>query len=246
MAHVIFDNVTLRYPILNSHGTSLRNQLLRISTGGLIEQEAGQSVTVTALKDVSFTLDTGDAVGLVGHNGAGKSTLLRTIAGIYHPEQGKVTCEGKVATVLEIGAGLEPELTGYENIVNLGMMMGLSVSECKKITPEIEEFTGLGDFLHLAVRTYSSGMTMRLMFAVATSVTPEILLIDEMFSTGDAEFQEKSQKRIKNLITNSKIFVFASHDPKLIKKYCNRIIQLEHGTLKELDLKQYSKQYSEK
>lgn len=246
MAHVTFDKVTLRYPILNSHGMSLRNQLLRISTGGLIEQEAGHSVTVTALKDVSFSLNTGDAVGLVGHNGAGKSTLLRTIAGIYHPEQGKVTCKGKVATVLEIGAGLEPELTGYENIINLGMMMGLSVSECKTITPEIEAFTGLGDFLHLPVRTYSSGMTMRLMFAVATSVTPEILLIDEMFSTGDAEFQEKSQKRIKNLITSSKIFVFASHDPKLIKKYCNRIIQLEHGTLTELDLKQYSKQYSEK
>lgn len=246
MAHVTFDNVTLRYPILNSHGISLRNQLLRISTGGLIEQEAGHSVTVTALKDVSFSLNTGDAVGLVGHNGAGKSTLLRTIAGIYHPEQGKVTCKGKIATVLEIGAGLEPELTGYENIINLGMMMGLSVSECKTITPEIEEFTGLGDFLHLAVRTYSSGMTMRLMFAVATSVTPEILLIDEMFSTGDTEFQEKSQKRIRNLISNSKIFVFASHDPKLIKKYCNRIIQLEHGSLTELDLKQYSKQYSEK
>jgi len=246
MAHVTFDKVTLRYPILNSHGMSLRNQLLRISTGGLIEQEAGHSVTVTALKDVSFSLKTGDAIGLVGHNGAGKSTLLRTIAGIYHPEQGKVTCKGKVATVLEIGAGLEPELTGYENIINLGMMMGLSVSECKTITPEIEAFTGLGDFLHLPVRTYSSGMTMRLMFAVATSVTPEILLIDEMFSTGDAEFQEKSQKRIKNLITSSKIFVFASHDPKLIKKYCNRIIQLEHGTLTELDLKQYSKQYSEK
>lgn len=246
MAHVTFDKVTLRYPILNSHGMSLRNQLLRISTGGLIEQEAGHSVTVTALKDVSFSLNTGDAVGLVGHNGAGKSTLLRTIAGIYHPEQGKVTCKGKVATVLEIGAGLEPELTGYENIINLGMMMGLSVSECKTITPEIEAFTGLGDFLHLPVRTYSSGMTIRLMFAVATSVTPEILLIDEMFSTGDAEFQEKSQKRIKNLITSSKIFVFASHDPKLIKKYCNRIIQLEHGTLTELDLKQYSKQYSEK
>jgi len=242
MAQVTFDNVTLRYPILNSHGMSLRNQLLRISTGGLIEQEAGKSVTVTALKDVSFSLNTGDAIGLVGHNGAGKSTLLRTIAGIYHPEQGKVYCQGKVATVLEIGAGLEPELSGYENIINLGMMMGLSVSDCKRITPEIEEFTGLGDFLHLPVRTYSSGMTMRLMFAVATSVTPEILLIDEMFSTGDTEFQEKSQKRIKNLIASSKIFIFASHSPKLIKKYCNRIFQLEHGTVKEIMYERYAEE----
>ncbi len=240
---VSFERVTLQYPILNSHGMSLRNQIVRIGTGGLIEKEAGRLVTVTALKDVSFVLKTGDAVGLVGHNGAGKSTLLRTIAGIYPPDDGVVVRHGRVATVFEIGAGLEPELTGYENIINLGMMMGLTVTECKRLVPEIEEFTELGGFLNLPVRTYSSGMTMRLMFAVATSVTPEILLIDEMFSTGDADFQEKSEARIKRLIEGAKIFVFASHNPHLIRSYCNRLFHLEHGHLTEIDFDQYAEMY---
>ncbi len=234
MAEIIFDNVTLRYPIFNSRSMSLRNQLVRIATGGTIESESGSAVVVTALKNVSFSLKNGDAVGLVGHNGAGKSTLLRTIAGIYQPASGNIRRKGKVATVLEIGAGLEPELSGYENIINLGMMMGMSQEEAKALTPDIEEFTDLGDFLQLPVRTYSSGMTMRLMFAVATAVTPEILLIDEMFSMGDAGFQEKSLARIRKLISSAQIFVFASHNPELIKTYCNRIFRLEHGQLQEI------------
>ncbi len=230
MAKIEFDNVTLRYPIYGSHGMSLRSHLMRVATGGSIEKDSRTTV-ITALKDVSFTLKDGDAVGLIGHNGAGKSTLLRTMAGIYPPSRGKVLRQGKTSTVFEIGAGLDPELSGYDNIIHLGMMMGLSYSEAKALTPDIEEFTELGDFLQLPIRTYSSGMTMRLMFAVATAVTPEILLLDEMFSTGDAGFQEKSQARIRKIIDSAKIFVFASHDQNLIKKYCNRIFKLEHGSL---------------
>jgi len=233
MAEIIFDNVTLRYPIFNSRGMSLRNQLVRIATGGIIESSVGQTTVVTALKNVSFHLKDGDAVGLVGHNGAGKSTLLRTMAGIYQPASGTIKRQGKVATVLEIGAGLEPELSGYDNIINLGMMMGLSLEEARALIPEIEDFTELGGFLQLPVRTYSSGMTMRLMFAVATGITPEILLLDEMFSTGDAGFKEKSQARIQKIIDAAKIFVFASHDMNLIKNYCNRVFRLEHGSLEE-------------
>lgn len=213
---------------------SLRNQLVRLATGGTIESEAGKTTVITALKDVSFQLKDGDAVGLIGHNGAGKSTLLRTIAGIYPPDSGTITRKGRIATVFEIGAGLEPELSGYDNIINLGLMLGLSISEAKALIPDIEEFTELGDFLQLPIRTYSSGMTMRLMFAVATAITPEILLIDEMFSTGDANFKEKSHARITKLIASAKIFVFASHDQELIKKYCNKIFQLEHGRVKEI------------
>lgn len=232
MAKIEFDNVTLRYPIYGSHGMSLRSHLMRVATGGNIEK-GSRTTVITALKDVSFTLNDGDAVGLIGHNGAGKSTLLRTMAGIYPPSSGKVLRQGKTSTVFEIGAGLDPELSGYDNIIHLGMMMGLSYSEAKALTPDIEEFTELGDFLQLPIRTYSSGMTMRLMFAVATAVTPEILLLDEMFSTGDAGFQEKSQARIRKIIDSAKIFVFASHDMTLINKYCNRIFKLEHGSLKE-------------
>lgn len=234
MAEIAFDDVMLSYPIFGSHGMSLRNQLVRFATGGTIERAAGQVTVVTALKNVSFRLSNGDAVGLVGHNGAGKSTLLRTMAGIYQPQSGQIKRVGRVATVFEIGAGLESELSGYDNIIQLGMMMGLSHAQAKALTPDIEEFTELGDFLQLPVHTYSSGMTMRLMFAVATSITPEILLIDEMFSTGDAGFQEKSLARIKRLIQSAQIFVFASHNPQLIKTYCNRVFRLEHGELKEI------------
>jgi ABC-type polysaccharide/polyol phosphate transport system ATPase subunit len=233
MATIQFDNVSLRYPIYGSHGMSLRSHFMRVATGGNIEKDSRTTV-ITALKDVSFTLKDGDAVGLIGHNGAGKSTMLRTMAGIYPPSSGRVVRRGKTATVFEIGAGLNPELSGYDNIINLGMMMGLSHSEAKALTPDVEEFTELGDFLQLPVRTYSSGMTMRLMFAVATATTPEILLLDEMFSTGDAGFQEKSQKRIHKIIDESKIFVFATHDMGLIKSYCNRIFRLEHGQVHEI------------
>ncbi|OYU31084.1 MAG: sugar ABC transporter ATP-binding protein [Comamonadaceae bacterium PBBC2] len=235
MAKIEFDNVSLRYPIYGSHGMSLRSHLMRVATGGSIEKDSRTTV-ITALKNVSFTLKDGDAVGLIGHNGAGKSTMLRTMAGIYPPSSGRVNRQGKTATVFEIGAGLDYELSGYDNIIHLGMMMGLSYGEAKALTPDIEEFTELGDFLQLPIRTYSSGMTMRLMFAVATAVVPEILLLDEMFSTGDAGFKEKSQARIHKIIAESKIFVFASHDMNLIKQYCNRIFKLEHGNLEEISL----------
>ncbi|QIZ46010.1 ABC transporter ATP-binding protein [Dickeya zeae] len=236
MTKIEFENVTLRYPIYDSHGMSLRNQLVRIATGGIIEKNSGNTTVITALKNVSFHLEEGDSVGLIGHNGAGKSTLLRTMAGIYTPEEGKVVRKGKTATVFEIGAGLEPELPGYDNIINIGMMLGLSYSEARALTPDIEEFTGLGGFLDLPVRTYSSGMTMRLMFAVATAISPEILLLDEMFSTGDSEFQQKSRDRIHSLISSAKIFVFASHNIELIKEYCNRVFYLEQGSLREIPI----------
>jgi ABC-type polysaccharide/polyol phosphate transport system ATPase subunit len=235
MAQIEFDKVTLSYPIYGSHGMSLRSHLIRVATGGNIEKDS-RSTVVTALRDVSFTLKDGDAVGLIGHNGAGKSTMLRAMAGIYPPSSGTVRRQGKTATVFDIGAGLDYELSGYDNIIHLGVMMGLSYSEAKSLTPEIEEFTELGDFLQLPIRTYSSGMTMRLMFAVATAVTPEILLLDEMFSTGDAGFKEKSQARIHRMIDSAKIFVFASHDMNFIKSYCNRLFHLEHGNLKEVSL----------
>ena len=189
----------------------------------------------SGLFDMGGLKAAGHRIGLATDTGGGSSfSMLRTMAGIYPPSSGRVVRRGKTATVFEIGAGLNSELSGYDNIINLGMMMGLSHSEAKALTPDIEEFTELGDFLQLPIRTYSSGMTMRLMFAVATATTPEILLLDEMFSTGDAGFQEKSQKRIHKIIDESKIFVFATHDMGLIKSYCNRIFRLEHGKVFEI------------
>lgn len=222
MASLVFKNVTVQYPIYNSRSQSLRNQLVRVSTGGRIESEAGHIQIVTALKDVSFELKKGDAVGLVGHNGAGKSTMLRTMAGIYTPVAGEIIRQGSVATVLEMGAGMDPELTGYENIIRIAVLMGMSIAQIQKKTQEIEQFTQLGSFLNLPVRTYSAGMATRLMFAVATSTQPDILLVDEVFGTGDAEFQVKAKERMEALISSVGIFVFASHDTDLIRSYCNR------------------------
>ena len=231
MAHLIFDNVSIRYPIYNARAQSLRNQFMRIATGGKIAAEAGQTVAVTALDGASFELKSGDSIGLIGHNGAGKSTLLRTMAGIYTPDSGRVIREGRTATVLEIGSGMDPELSGYENILRMGMLMGIPLKEMRTKIPDIEEFTELGDFLSLPVRTYSSGMTMRLMFAVATSGQPEILLVDEMFGTGDAGFQEKAKARMRDLIANAEIFVFASHDHTLLGELCDRVFELSHGKM---------------
>lgn len=233
-AELVFDNVTIQYPIYNSRAMSLRNHLVRISTGGRIEGEAGQVHLVTALKNASFTIKEGDYVGLIGHNGAGKSTLLRTMAGVYAPVEGRITRQGRVATMLDIGTGMDPELSGYENITRMSMMLGMTKADIAKNIEDIKDFTQLGDFLELPVRTYSSGMATRLMFAVATSAKPDILLVDEMFGTGDAEFQVKAKKRMEELIRSVGIFVFASHSNALVLKYCNRFFFLEHGTVKEV------------
>lgn len=234
MAHLIFDNVTLKYPVYNGAGKSLKKALVSVGTGGLLSSDPGEVVTVTALDRVSFSLKDGDSVGLIGHNGAGKTTLLRTMAGIYAPHQGSVSSEGKISTIIELGAGLDSELTGYENIFRLGLLLGMTKPAILKMMPAIEEFTELGDFLNTPVRTYSSGMLMRLMFAVSTSNKPEILLVDEMFGTGDKGFQEKAKSRMEGLISSAKIFVFASHSEELIEKFCNRIFELSHGTVKEV------------
>ncbi len=236
MASIVFEKVSLQYPVYHSRAMSLRNQLVRLSTGGRIESEAGHVNLVTALKDVSFELRDGDAVGLTGHNGSGKTTLLRAIAGVYAPTTGRISRQGGIATVFELGAGLEPELSGYDNILRMSLLMGMTIPRAKENISDIEMFTELGDFLQLPVRTYSSGMTMRLMFAVATAVEPEILLIDEMFGTGDSQFQEKARARLGRLIDSSNIFVFASHSQELLKTYCNRIFNLEHGNLTEIKL----------
>jgi lipopolysaccharide transport system ATP-binding protein len=233
MATLSFEQVSVRYPVYSARSKSLRNQLVRLSTGGLIERDAGNVEVVTALRDVSFELKDGDAVGLIGHNGAGKSTLLRTMAGVYQPTCGSIVREGRVATMLELGAGLDAELSGEENIVRMGLLMGMSLDEIARKTEAIIQFTQLGEFIRMPVRTYSSGMATRLMFAVATSTEPDILLVDEMFATGDAEFRTRAAERMESLMRSVGIMVFASHDMGLVERYCNRIFVLEHGTVTE-------------
>lgn len=233
MAILKFENVTVRYPVYNARSMSVRNHLVRLSTGGRIGAEAGNIVTVTALDNVSFNLSDGDCVGVIGHNGAGKSTLLRTMAGIYVPISGNIMREGSIGTVFELGAGMDPELSGYDNVSRIMMLTGRSRKEAAEIYNEIANFTELGDYLNLPVRTYSAGMMTRLMFAVSTMHAPSILLIDEVFGTGDAEFQEKAKRRMETMIKTAKILVFASHDIVLLKRICNKIFKLDHGSITE-------------
>jgi len=236
MTRLAFEDVSVQYAIYNARSQSLRNHLLNVSTGGRIAQEMRYTITVTALENVSFDFKDGDRVGLIGHNGAGKTTMLRTMAGIFQPIAGRVIRHGVITTIIELGAGMDPELSGYENIIRMGLLVGASKSDMERAIPSIEKFTELGNYLAMPVRTYSSGMVMRLMFAVATANHPNILLIDEMFGAGDAEFQERAEYRLRELIGAASIFVFASHSHDLIKQYCNRVFRLEHGRVQEIPM----------
>ena len=235
MANINFDKVSINFPVYGAAGRSLKRALVNVGTGGVFRKDSKNHTVVTALDSVSFKIQHGDAVGIVGHNGAGKTTLLRTMAGLYAPTSGDVEIEGSVSTVIELGAGLDSSLTGFENIFRLGLINGLNNSEINASLDAIEEFTELGEFLNSPVSTYSSGMLMRLMFSVSTIKMPDILIVDEMFSTGDTSFQKKAEERMEDLISASSIFVFASHSKDLIKKYCNRVFFLEHGRVCEID-----------
>jgi len=234
MAHVVFENVTLKYPIYNAGAMSLPGRLIQATIGGLLSRESRSVMSITALDNVSFTLNDGDFVGVIGPNGAGKTTLIRTIAGIYTPFSGSISRSGRISAIIELGAGLYAELSGYENIYRLAMLHGLKKSSIQSLIPEIEQFTELGDFLHAPVRTYSSGMLMRLMFAVKTATRPEILLVDETFGAGDKSFQEKAKARMESMISTVKILVLASHSEPLVQNYCNRIFEIQHGSLREV------------
>ncbi|KQU92996.1 ABC transporter ATP-binding protein [Devosia sp. Root105] len=229
MANLELSGVSVEYPIYNSSSMSLRNNLIAVSTGGRIAQQSRRIKTVVALDNINLELKKGDRLALVGHNGAGKTTLLRTMAGIFQPTRGTVTANGKISTVFGLGAGLDVELTGYENIVRMSMLLGSSYSDAEASIASIEAFTELGGFLSMPVRTYSAGMTTRLLFAVATAVHPEILIVDEVLGAGDADFQEKAQRRMAEFIEKASIFVLASHSEALLKMFCNKFMKMEHG-----------------
>lgn len=234
MAHIRLDGVSLRYPLLDMQAAFLRNQVAKWLSFGLLRHRAGLVRQIQALKGVCLELREGDRVGLAGQNGAGKSTLLRTMAGIYRPQEGRVDVQGSVATMLDIEAGLDPELSGRENTITLGLIMGLPLAQCRAIVPTVAEFSGLGSFYDIPTGAYSSGMRMRLVFSVATAVTPDILLLDEWFYTGDAQFQQKSLSRLNQMIDQTRITVLASHDPGLLRRYCNRFFLLDQGNLQEV------------
>jgi len=185
-----------------------------------------------ALRDVSFRVPAGSTFGVVGENGSGKSTLLQMIAGTLQPSEGKVTINGRVAALLELGAGFNPEFTGKENVILNAAIMGLTEEETVARLPEIERFAEIGSFIDQPVKTYSSGMYVRLAFAVAIHVDPEILLVDEALSVGDVYFQQRCMRRIRQMKQDGKTILFVSHDVTAVKNLCDSAIWLEHGKLK--------------
>lgn len=229
MTFVKADNLVVDFPIYGGRSRSLKTTLMRAATGGTLARGTGERIVVRALDRVSFDFRDGDRVALVGHNGSGKSTLLRVLAGTYEPLGGAVTVHGRVASMLSISLGMDLESTGYENIRVQGVLFGMSNAEIERKREEIAEFSELGDYLSMPVRTYSSGMMMRISFSVATAVDAEIVLMDEWISVGDALFVEKANRRINEFVSRAGILVFASHSPELLRKTCNKGILLEHG-----------------
>lgn len=233
MAKVIANNIIVDYPIYGTTSRSFKNAFIRTATGGLLARDANERIVVRALNGVSFEFAEGDRVGIVGHNGSGKSTLLRVIVGAYEPVNGSIMVAGKVSSMLSISLGMDPEATGYENIFLRGAIMGLKPREIESLVDEVIGFSELGDYIDMPVRTYSSGMAMRLAFAISTSISADIILMDEWLSAGDASFAEKAQQRLRTLLSQAKILVLASHDENLIRSNCNKFMRLDHGSLTE-------------
>ncbi|MBO6548099.1 MAG: ABC transporter ATP-binding protein [Rhizobiales bacterium] len=229
MAHISIKNLTVEFKVYGSSSRSLKNQILSQATGGRIAENADDAVTVKALDNVSLEINDGDRIGLVGHNGAGKSTLLRTLAGIYKPTEGSIEIEGTVGTLIDPSAGMDPEATGIENVYLRGYILGMCRHEIDEKVDEIAEFTELGDFLHLPVKTYSAGMFSRLGFAISTAISPEILLIDEGVGTGDNKFIQKISARIKSYFDRASIVVIATHDDEILKSIGATNVLFEHG-----------------
>ena len=185
-----------------------------------------------ALNGINLRLEAGDRLGLLGKNGAGKSSLLRVMAGVYTPSFGRIDVNGKIGSLFDINLGFNVEATGYENIINLGIMRGWSKARAASVVDEIADFTELGHFLEKPVRTYSSGMHMKLAFGVATSAASDIMLIDEVIGVGDSVFMKKAQKRITNLVNQVQILVLTSHSTEIIERFCNKVAVMDAGEIK--------------
>jgi ABC-2 type transport system ATP-binding protein/lipopolysaccharide transport system ATP-binding protein len=228
MASIELNDVSVSFPIYSAGSRSFKNAMLAATTGGRIGNEA-KHVVVQALDQVSLKFGVGDRVALIGHNGAGKTTLLRVLAGIYEPRGGWVRIEGRVTPMFDINLGIDPESTGYENIILRGLYLGLTKAEIMERRDSVAEFTELGPFLDFPVRTYSAGMHARLAFAMATCITPEILLLDEGIGAGDAGFMEKANLRLEQFVAKTGILVLASHTDELVRRLCNKAVLMEHG-----------------
>lgn len=228
-------NACVDFPIFDAKSRSMKKAFLG-AAGGAIGRNQDNVVVVEALKNVNLHLREGDRVGLVGHNGAGKSTLLRLLSGIYEPTRGSADIRGRVAPVFDLGVGMDPEISGYENIIIRGLFLGQTRKQMKAKMEEIADFTELGEYLSMPLRTYSPGMRIRLALGVVTSIEPEILLLDEGIGAVDAAFMAKARDRLQALVERSGILVFASHSNDFLAQLCNTALWVDHGQIREAGL----------
>lgn len=225
-------NVGVDFPVFNASALSLKNRVLSAVTGGAIDRKYDGSVIVKGLQGINLTIKAGERVGLIGHNGAGKTTLLRVLSGIYAPTEGEAIINGECVSLINISLGIDPEATGRENIKLRAAMIGFTPKETKELMEAIIDFSGLGGFIDMPFRTYSSGMQLRLAFAVSTSIRPQILVLDEWLSTGDEEFRHRAEERMREVVDSTDILILASHSRQLLLENCNRVVWLEHGKVK--------------
>ena len=233
MAQIDFEEMILDFPVYSAaNPRSLKRELVRVATGGLIKRNPKDMFEIRALDGLSLTIEHGVRLGLIGHNGAGKSTLLRMITGIYEPTHGALQIDGAVTALLDVMFAMYEDLTGYENIRLRGALHGLPSKEVKEKEEMIVKNSGLGDYIHMPLRTYSTGMKVRLAFSINTCIQPQILIMDELVGAGDESFKEEAKEKLDSLISSSEIFIIASHNTDWIKDNCNKVLWLDAGKAK--------------
>lgn len=234
MAYINLKNVTVDIPIFNSQGRSLKKKVLGIATGGRVGLTESGKTIVRSLSNINLEIKSKDRLGIIGHNGAGKSTLLRVLGGVYQPTIGTATIVGKIGSLIGISLGIDTEATGLENIYIRAALLGIPKETVDRELDDLIKFSGLGEFIEMPVRTYSTGMHLRLAFAVSTMITPDILLMDEWLSVGDETFKKQAEQRLNSLIERANILVIASHSRSLIERCCNKVLWLERGEIKKI------------
>ena len=230
MPHILAEAVSIEFPLYHIGARSLKKRILASSPLRLRQDESSR-IVVAALRDLDFHIKAGERVALVGHNGAGKTTLLRTLAGVYEPVAGRLEVAGTIGALIDPSAGMDPNATGRENIILRGLFRGLDEAESGVLAEEVGAFSGLAEFLDVPVRTYSAGMSVRLSFAMATVMDPEVLLMDEWFMAGDADFLDRARAKIEGLVTKAEVMVLATHDMAIVRQWCTRAIKLDAGCI---------------
>lgn len=243
MAHLKVEEIVVRYPALTPRDRSLRHTMLKRASLARSSEPTGMKIMENVIDGLSFELNPGDRLGVVGPNGAGKTTLLRALAGIFKPQSGRVVSSGRLVPILNIGVGMHAEATGRENILTCGLFLGADYKELMSAMDEIADFTELGEYLDAPIYTYSSGMRVRLSFAVATAVNPDILILDEWLGVADPAFRQKAEKRMMQLVNQAKIIVFASHNLSQLLAFCNKALVLRQGEAPRFGAMEEMKQF---